>query len=162
MKNSPNSENSPNRKTIHPGQSGLKNHIEIEERVRYSETDQMGVAHNKVYFEWFEIGRTEYCRQKQIPYKDIEARGFYLVVVEAFCRYKRPLRYDDCFFIRIFLEEVTPKKVVFSYELLARPDRKLIAHGYTVHIVTNGRAEVCSLPDDLLEKIKTCQVSGSR
>ena len=49
--------------------------IETEERVRYSETDRMGVAHNKSYFEWFEIGRTEFCRKKGIPYKEIEARS---------------------------------------------------------------------------------------
>ncbi len=73
---------------------GGKNFIEFEELVRYSETDKMGVAHNKNYFEWFEIGRTEYCRQKNIPYKDIETQGFFLVVVEAFCKYKKPLKYD--------------------------------------------------------------------
>jgi acyl-CoA thioester hydrolase len=56
--------------------------VETEERVRYSETDQMGVAHNKSYFEWFEIGRTEFCRRKGIPYREIEAQGFYLVVVD--------------------------------------------------------------------------------
>lgn len=106
MKNYPNSEKYGNRIT-------KKNFIEVEERVRYSETDQMGVAHNKNYFEWFEIGRTEYCNQKNIPYKNIEARGYYLVVVEAYCKYKKPLRYDEKFIIRVSLEEITAKKVVF-------------------------------------------------
>jgi len=105
MKNSRNSANSPDK--VFPIQN-LKNFIELEERVRYSETDQMGVAHNKNYFEWFEIGRTEYCRQKNIPYKDIESQGYYFVVVEAFCKYKKPLRYDDVFLIRVSLEEITP------------------------------------------------------
>jgi acyl-CoA thioester hydrolase len=127
--------------------------IEIEERVRYSETDQMGVAHNKNYFEWFEIGRTEFCRQKGISYKDIEARGYYFVVVEAFCKYRKPLRYDDVFVIRVSLREITPKKVVFDYELLTREERKLIASGYTVHIVTNAKAEVAAMPQQLLKKI---------
>jgi len=127
--------------------------IEIEERVRYSETDQMGVAHNKIYFEWFEIGRTEFCRQKGISYKDIEARGYYLVVVEAFCKYRKPLRYDEVFVIRVSLREITPKKVVFDYELLTKAQRKLIATGYTVHIVTNAKAEVSTLPEELTKKI---------
>lgn len=133
----------------------LQNFIEIEERVRYSETDQMGVAHNKVYFEWFELGRTEYCRQKNIPYKEIEARGYYLVVAEAFCRYKRPLRYDETFLIRVSLQEFTSKKAAFAYELRTKQEKKLIAQGYTIHIVTNAKAEVCSLPDNIIDRIKT-------
>jgi len=132
-----------------------KNFIEVEERVRYSETDQMGVAHNKTYFEWFEIARTEYCRQKNIPYKDIEAQGYYLVVAESCCRYKMPLRYDEKFLIRVSMEEIKPKKVVFSYELLTEKEKKLIASGYTVHVVTNSKAQVCSLPEDILDKFKT-------
>ncbi len=151
MRKSQSSENFSNKIALNKGR---ENFIEIEEIVRYSETDQMGVAHNKNYFEWFEIGRTEYCRQKKIPYKDIEAKGFYLVVVEAYCKYKKPLRYDEKFIIRIFLEKITPKKVVFAYELVTKEDKELIASGYTVHIVTNSKAEVCTLPPDILDKIK--------
>jgi acyl-CoA thioester hydrolase len=114
----------------------------------------MGVAHNKIYFEWFEIGRTEYCRQKKIPYKGIEDQGYYLVVVEAFCRYKRPLRYDEIFLIRVFLKEISPKKAVFSYELVTKKEKKLIATGYTVHVMTNSKAKVRSLPEEILEKLK--------
>ncbi len=131
-----------------------KNFIDIEERVRYSEVDRMGVAHNKIYFEWFEIARTEYCRQRNIPYKNIEEQGYYLVVVEAFCKYKKPLRYDEKFIIRVSLEEMTPKKVVFGYKLLTRQEKKLIASGYTVQIVTNSAARVSSLPPEILNKIR--------
>jgi acyl-CoA thioester hydrolase len=131
--------------------------IEIEERVRYSETDQMGVAHNKNYFEWFEIGRTEYCRQKGVSYKEIEAQGYYLVVVEAFCKYRKPLSYDEIFVIRVSLREITPKKVIFDYELLTKAGRKLIASGYTVHIVTNAKAEVSTMPVELMKKISAEQ-----
>lgn len=133
--------------------SDKKNCIEIEERVRYSETDQMGVAHNKSYLEWFEIGRTEFCRQKNIPYKDIESKGYYLVVAEAFCRYVRPLRYDEKFLIRVSTGDIKPKKIIFNYELLTWKEKKLIAKGYTVHVATNSKAKVCSLPSDILKKI---------
>ncbi len=113
----------------------------------------MGVAHNKCYFEWFEIGRTEYCRHRGIPYKEIEARGYYLVVVEASCRYKKSLRYDEDFLIRVSLKEITPKKAVFDYELLTKKDKKLVATGYTVHISTDSKSNVCALPPDIIKKL---------
>lgn len=128
--------------------------VETEGQVRYSETDRMGIAHNKNYFEWFEIGRTEYCRQMNIPYSEIEKRGYYLVVVEAFCRYKKALSYDDKFIIYTSLKELTPKKAVFSYRLLTKSERLTAAEGYTVHIVTNSKAEVSSLPREILDKIQ--------
>ncbi len=127
--------------------------IEIEERVRYSETDQMGVAHNKSYFEWFELGRTEFCRQRGVPYQEIESQGFYLVVVEASCKYRRPLRYDQAFIIRVTLRESTPKKFVFDYALFTKEERTLVAEGTTVHIVTNRRGEVTPLPDSLRARV---------
>jgi len=151
MRKSRSSEHFSNKTALNKGGG---NFIELEEKVRYSETDQMGVAHNKNYFEWFEIGRTEYCRQKNIPYKDIEAQGFYLVVVEAFCKYKKPLRYDQKFIIRVFLEKITPKKVEFAYELVTKEEEKLIASGHTVHIVTNSEAKTCSLPPHIVNSLK--------
>jgi len=127
----------------------------MKERVRYSETDQMGVAHNKNYFEWFEIGRTEFCRQKKIPYKNIEDRGFYLVVVEAFCKYKKALKYDDIFFIQVTLQDITAKKVIFSYQLLSEDKKKILAKGNTTHIVTNAQTEVTKFPEDIIFKLKS-------
>lgn len=124
--------------------------IEIEARVRYSEVDRFGVAHNKHYFEWFEIGRTEFCRQKGLPYKEIEDKGYVLVVVEAFCRYRRPLRYDDQFIIQVACCEAKPRKVVFAYRLLSLDRSIVFAQGYTIHVPVNSRAEVISLPDEIL------------
>lgn len=138
-----------------PSSSSVHNYIETKEHVRYSETDQMGVAHNKNYFEWFEIGRTEFCRKKKISYKSIEDRGFFLVVVEAFCKYKKALRYDDTFFIQVSLQDITPKKVVFSYQLLSEDKKQLLAEGYTTHIVTNAKSEVKKFPEDIIKKLKS-------
>jgi acyl-CoA thioester hydrolase len=152
MKNSPSSENSPNKS--HSGPL-LPPFIQVEQRVRYSETDRMGVAHNKSYFEWFEIGRTEYCRQKGVSYRDIEERGFYLVVAESFCRYKKPLRYDDRFFIRTGLKEISPKKTVFAYELWTMDGLTLVAEGYTVHISVNKNGTITPMPEDILDKIRS-------
>ncbi len=153
MKKSPNSEKSWTDSSL-PTDSA-PSFIEIKERVRYSETDRMGIAHNKNYFEWFEIGRTEFCRQKGIPYAAIEEAGFYLVVVEAFCRYKKALHYDDYFRIRVRLRETTGKKIIFDYELFSAEGKNLIASGYTVHIATDKNARVIQLPETILEKIRS-------
>ena len=149
MKNCKNSRKSGNNISY---TSSFPNFIETIERVRYSEVDQMGVAHNVSYFEWFEIGRTEFCRKKLIPYGEIEKKGYYFVVAEAFCRYRRPLRYDEEFIIRTSLDEISNKKAVFSYQLLRKEDRSLIAEGYTVHVVTNSKGDVTPLPDEIFEK----------
>jgi len=116
----------------------------------------MGVAHNKNYFEWFEIGRTEFFRRKGVPYRSIEDQGFYLVVVEAFCRYKKSLRYDDSFIVSVRLREMTPKKAGFAYRLLSEDRSTLIAEGYTTHLITNRNSEVCKLPPSLYEKLRDC------
>lgn len=113
----------------------------------------MGVAHHKAYLDWFEAGRTEFCRHQDLTYKAIEERGHYLVVVEAFCRYKRPLRYDDPFVVLTSIREITPKKAAFSYELRIPGRAALIAEGYTVHIAVNRSGAVAALPDDILKKI---------
>jgi acyl-CoA thioester hydrolase len=73
--------------------------------------------------------------------------------VEAFCRYRKPLRYDQIFLIRAALRQATAKKVIFDYEILSTEDRGLLASGYTVHIATNARGEVTLLPESILRRI---------
>ncbi len=113
----------------------------------------MGVAHNTSHFGWFELGRTEFCRSRGLPYRQIEERGIFLVVAEASCRYLKPLRYDEEFLIGVALEEISPKKVCFLYELRSLPERKLLATGRSVHVPVNRQAEVVPLPDDILKAI---------
>jgi len=124
---------------------------EIEERVRYAETDGMGIAHHRNYFVWFEQGRTELCRRRGLTYREIEERGFFIVVVEAACHYKKPLRYDDRFIVRTALRESSAKKFVFSYEVLRAEDRQVAATGETVHLVVNREGRVAPLPQDVLD-----------
>jgi acyl-CoA thioester hydrolase len=150
MKNSPSSASSPNNPVPPPLPSVP---IDVEGRVRYSEVDRMGIAHNKNYFEWFEIARTEFCRRKGLPYAEIEARGFYLVVAESSCRYRKPLHYDEIFVVRVRLEEASPRKFVFGYVILAGEGRHEAASGRTVHVVVDANGSVVSLPQDLLDRL---------
>lgn len=151
MKRSPNLVNSSSDPAV-----SLSSPVELTVRVRYSETDRMGVAHNKNYFEWFEIGRTEFFRRKGIPYRSIEDKGYFFVVVEAFCRYKKSLRYDDTFIVQVRLSDMTPKRAGFSYQLLSEDRSVLFAEGYTTHLVTDGQTRVCKLPLSLFKRLATC------
>lgn len=102
-------------------------------RVRYKETDQMGIAHHSNYLVWFEIGRTDLCREAGLAYTEIERRGFVLVVAEAGCRYRKPYRYDDLVIIRTRIEEGTSRSIRFGYELRSEDGEALHATGYTLH-----------------------------
>lgn len=92
--------------------------VESRVRVRYKETDQMGIAHHSNYVVWFEIGRTDLCRATGIPYTEIERRGRILVVVEIGCRYLAPFRYDDEVVIRTSASQAASRLMRFEYELV--------------------------------------------
>lgn len=102
-------------------------------RVRYGETDQMGVAYYGRYLDWFEMGRTELCRSYGRTYRDWEAEGILLPVVEAGCRYKSSLFYDDEITIETHISEVTNVSVTFRCRVFRAADGKLAAEGWTRH-----------------------------
>jgi acyl-CoA thioester hydrolase len=108
--------------------------VETRLRVRYAETDQMGVVYYANYFVWMEIGRVEFCRTWGIRYRDIERSGFLLVVAEADCRYIAPVRYDDEIVISTTLADASPRMPRFDYEIADSTTGQKIATGYTKHI----------------------------
>lgn len=102
-------------------------------RVRYGETDQMGVAYYGRYLDWFESGRTELCRAWGKSYRDWEQEGVLLPVVEAHCRYKASLFYDDEIDIETTIEDLTKASVVFKCRIFRCLDGKIAAEGWTRH-----------------------------
>jgi acyl-CoA thioester hydrolase len=116
-------------------------------RVRYAETDQMGVVYHSNYFIWFEVGRVELMRQLGISYREMEEDGCLIAVVDARCRYKSPARYDDELIVRTHLKNVRDTMVHFSYELLRVADETLLAEGETTHIVINKQMNRVPLPE---------------
>lgn len=117
-------------------------------RVRYAETDQMGVVYHANYFVWFEIGRVELLRQLGFSYRDMEAQdGCGIAVIDARCRYKAPARYDDELLLRTKLTMVRESLVQFSYELLRVGNGELLAEGDTTHIVVDRSMKKASLPE---------------
>lgn len=99
-------------------------------RVRYAETDQMGVVYHSNYIIYFEIGRTEAMRQAGITYAELEKRGYALAVIESQCRHKGSAVYDDLLTVRTWLRDVSKTRLRFEYAVLR--DEKLLATGYTV------------------------------
>lgn len=118
-------------------------------RVRYAETDAMGIVHNSVYLTWFEVGRTDLSHKIGYPYAKIEQRGINYPLVEGYCRYRLPARYDDRLIIKTWIHSVRSRAFVFDYEIHNHDTGQFIANGYTKHMVLNKAGRAVKLPDDL-------------
>ena len=127
---------------------------ETQLRVRYAETDQMGVVYHSNFVIWFEVGRVEALRQLGFTYKQMELDGCHLPVVEVRCRYKAPARYDDLITVRTRLKNVRTNLVHFGYDVLRSEDGTLLAEGETVHLSMNDQGERCPLPAKYLTALK--------
>jgi len=124
---------------------------ETKVRVRYAETDQMGVVYHSNHLIWFEVGRVELLRQMGFSYRDMEREdGRYIAVAEVTCRYRAPVYYDEEVLIRTRLKSVRESVVIFSYELLRAERRTLLAEGETTHIVTDSNMKIATLPEKYL------------
>jgi acyl-CoA thioester hydrolase len=121
---------------------------EVRLRVRYAETDQMGVVYHANHFIWFEVGRVELLRQLGFSYREMEENdGCFIAVVDARCRYKAPAHYDDEVIVRTHLKNVRESLVHFGYELLRVDDGVLLAEGETTHIVTDAEMKIRVIPE---------------
>jgi acyl-CoA thioester hydrolase len=126
----------------------MKDHADATIRVRYAETDQMGVVYYGNYFTWFEIGRVELCRQLGFEYKQMEIEDdSFIVVVEASCRYKRPARFDDLLIVRTRVTQSQRRMIRFAYEILDQASGDLIATGETLHVICDRLGKPKSLPE---------------
>jgi len=125
----------------------MADHADTTLRVRYAETDQMGIAYHSNYFVWFEIGRVELCRQLGLAYKKMEVEDdSFLVVAKAFCRYKRPARFDDLLTVRTRVANWQRRTIRFAYEVFHQASGELIAVGETLHVICDRLGRPKSLP----------------
>ena len=125
---------------------------ETRVRVRYAETDQMGVVYHANHFVWFEIGRVELLRQLGFSYRDMEQNdGCFIAVVDARCRYKAPALYDDEIIVRTHLKNLRESLIHFGYELVRTSDNAVLAEGETTHVVTNAKMTKAALPEKYMQ-----------
>jgi acyl-CoA thioester hydrolase len=121
-------------------------------RVRYAETDQMGVVYHANYLVWMEVGRVAYCKARGFEYKQMELQdGVFLAVAEAHCRYSSPARFDEEVVIRTWVEEANPRMVRFAYEMVLAEDGRKLATGQTKHIFLGRNLRPCRLPEKYRE-----------
>jgi acyl-CoA thioester hydrolase len=116
-------------------------------RVRYAETDKMGVVYHSNYFVWFEIGRTDWLRDTGWTYREMEADGIQLPVIEAHCEYRQGARYDDDVEIRTSAKKLSPVRIQFAYEAIRRADGALLATGHTVHATIDRDGRPVRMPE---------------
>lgn len=124
--------------------------VDVDIRVRYAETDQMGVAYYANYLVWFEVGRSEFCRERGFRYADLEALGYKLVVSDVNCRYRNSARYDETVIVRTRLKGVNKRMITFGYEILRKEQEEVIAEGETRHICVDSNRKTKSLPEKFL------------
>jgi acyl-CoA thioester hydrolase len=128
-------------------------------RVRYSETDKMGIVYYANYLIWFEIGRAEYCRARGFSYRDMETNDdAFLVVAESYCRYKAPAFYDDELLVRTRITEMRRRSLRFGYELVRVADGQVIAEGETGHVITDAEGRVRSFPEGYAQRLMAAPI----
>jgi acyl-CoA thioester hydrolase len=121
---------------------------ETKLRVRYAETDKMGVVYHSNFVIWFEVGRVELLRQLGFQYSDMETEDdCHIPVVDLCVRYKAPAQYDDEIVVRTQIKNVRSSLLHFSYEIFREGDRMLLATGETMHIIVNRKLERTALPE---------------
>ena len=113
------------------------NTVEVRFRVRYKETDQMGVVHHSNYYTWFEMARSEYMRNTGLSYRQMEEKGVMLPLLETHCTYLHGAKYDDLLVVRTRVTKFAGVRLTMEYEVMREEDSKLLARGSTVHAFTS-------------------------
>jgi acyl-CoA thioester hydrolase len=115
-------------------------------RVRYAETDKMGVVYYANYLVWFEVGRADLLRSLGWTYREMEQAGISLPVIEAHCEYRRPAKYDDEIEVRTEGRMLSPVRMEFHYDVMRKDDQTVTASGRTVHAALDASGRPCRLP----------------
>ncbi|WP_378953966.1 acyl-CoA thioesterase [Pelosinus sp. sgz500959] len=128
--------------------------ITVQEKVRFVETDMMGVVHHSNYFRWFEMARVEYLRQAGILLTELMAEGIVFPITHVDCQYRASAKFDDIILIETTLDEVSPVKMVFTYRVIRKEDEVLLATGSTQNVFTGENGKIIRLSEKYYDKLK--------
>ncbi len=123
-------------------------------RVRFAETDKFGFAYHGAYFAWFEVGRTNWLRERGMTYRDLMSRDLHLPVTSTEAKFLRPVGYDDALEIRTSLAQVTGVRLRFDYELRREKESELLTRASTEHASVDGSGRPKRFPEDVLRLLK--------
>ena len=132
--------------------------VETRLRVRYSETDRMGIVYHGHYIAWFEIGRTEYCRAAGTPYRALEDSGLLILVTAVECKFRRTARYDDEVRVATSLSELASRGLAFAYEVFDAGGN-LLAQGTTRHVFADAAGKPVRAPAAVIEALSAFRAS---
>lgn len=121
--------------------------VELDLRVRYAETDRMGVVYHANYLVWFEMGRSEYCRQRGFNYLEMEELGYRIVVAEATCRYRKPAHYDEVITVRTSLDTLRRRSLCFTYQVVRKGSSETLVEGVTKHLCLDAAGRIKIIPE---------------
>ena len=130
--------------------------VELDLRVRYAETDRMGVVYYANYFVWFEMGRSEYCRQRGFLYLELEEQGYRLVVAEATCKYRQPAQYDEVVTVRTVLHTLQRRAVCFRYQVVRTGLGETLVEGETKHLCIDAGGKITTIPEPYFTHLARC------
>ena len=129
-------------------------HIETTLRVRYAETDAMGVVYHANHLVWFEVGRGDFFRAMGQDYSKWEREGILLPVSEAYARYHASARYGDLVAVRTWLKELRSRSVTLGYEVSHQSSEELLASGWTKHVCTDHQGRIQRLPEGMVQALR--------
>ena len=138
----------------------MQDWVDSDIRVRYAETDQMGVAYYANYLVWFEVGRAEFCRRRGFIYADLERLGYRLAVTDVRCHYRNSARYDELVIVRTRLRALNKRMITFGYQILREDQEELIAEGETRHICLDSANKPKSLPETFMARLAPSSPTG--
>jgi acyl-CoA thioester hydrolase len=127
------------------------NYFDFEYRVRYGDTDKMGISYYANVFIWFEAARTEYFRALGLPYTECEKKGYFLPVVETSAKYMAPSTYDDLLIVRTSVSEIKSSSMRFEYQILHKETQKLLVTGFSLHVFVSAALKPVRIPDEIRE-----------
>ncbi len=136
--------------------------VTVRDRVRFVETDMMGVVHHANYLRWFEMGRVAYLREAGVYLLELMAAGILFPITDVSCTYRASARFDDCLAIETTMDELSKVKMVFSYRVVREADGGLLATGRTRNAFTDGAGKIIRLPAEYYDRLQAMFAAESR